>query len=48
MKALTDEQLRSKVKEIAQAVEVTVGDHVDDAALPALPVAAEVVEDAQA
>lgn len=46
VKALTDEQLRAKVKEIAQAVEVTVGDHVDDAALPALPVAAEVVEDA--
>jgi len=34
---MTDQQLRAKVKEIAQAVEVSVGSNVDDAVLPPIP-----------
>lgn len=35
---MSDSELRSKIKEIAKAVEVSVGDHVDDAVLPVLNV----------
>ena len=38
VKSLTDEQLRAKVKEIAEAVDITVGKNVDQAALPPIPV----------
>lgn len=46
VKSLTDEQLRAKVKEIAEAVDVTVGKNVDQAALPPIPVQDAEVTDA--
>ena len=48
VKSLTDEQLRAKVKEIAEAVDVTVGRNVDQAALPPIPVQAVEVSNAKA
>ena len=46
VKSLTDEQLRAKVKEIAEAVDITVGKNVDQAALLPIPVQDAEVTDA--
>ena len=46
VKSLTDEQLRAKGKEIAEAVDVIVGKNVDQAELPPIPVQDAEVTDA--